>query len=75
MTTGNIPTRLTGRTALITGSASGIGKAAAERLAAEGAAVVIADVQDDLGETTAAELRASGAQAVYVHHDVTSTDE
>lgn len=46
-TTPTTPTRLTGRTALITGSASGIGKAAAERLAAEGANIVVADVQDD----------------------------
>ncbi|UBI07025.1 SDR family oxidoreductase [Corynebacterium falsenii] len=74
-TTPTTPTRLTGRTALITGSASGIGKAAAERLAAEGANIVVADVQDDLGEEFVKELETQGTKAIFVHHDVTSEDE
>ena len=49
------------RVALITGGASGIGRATAERLVADGATVVIADIQDEAGETAAAELRAGGA--------------
>jgi NAD(P)-dependent dehydrogenase (short-subunit alcohol dehydrogenase family) len=47
--------RLQGRIALITGGASGIGKAIAERLQSDGAQVVITDVQRQLGETTARE--------------------
>lgn len=47
--------RLTGRTALVTGGAAGLGRATAERLAREGANVVISDVQTALGKATAAE--------------------
>ena len=61
--------QLTGKVALVTGGASGIGAACARRLAAEGAAVVVTDVQDLKGEALAAEL---GAPSLYTHHDVTS---
>lgn len=50
--------RLAGRVAIITGGANGIGKAAAIKFAAEGAKVVIWDVQDEAGKTTLAELLA-----------------
>ncbi len=59
--------RLEGKTAVITGAASGIGAATAERFVAEGARVVIADIQDDIGEAVAAGL---GDHAVYRHCDV-----
>jgi NAD(P)-dependent dehydrogenase (short-subunit alcohol dehydrogenase family) len=62
--------RLAGRVALITGAASGIGKATAERLADEGAAIVVTDVQDELGESVAAHVRDRGGKAIYLHHDV-----
>jgi 3(or 17)beta-hydroxysteroid dehydrogenase len=61
--------RLDGRTALVTGGASGLGQAIAARLAAEGAAVVISDLQRELGERTAA-----GLGAAFVYQDVTSEE-
>ncbi len=64
-------TRFTDRVALITGGASGIGKATAQRIASEGGAVVIADVQDDMGAAVVAELEQAGGKAAFVHLDVT----
>ena len=63
--------RLEGRVALVTGAASGIGLATVRRLADEGAAVVVTDVQDEPGEQAAAALRDDGNDALYVHLDVT----
>ena len=67
--------RLAGRVALITGAASGIGKATAERLAAEGAAVMITDVDDEGGKAVAGGLGALGREAAYLHVDVASEQE
>jgi NAD(P)-dependent dehydrogenase (short-subunit alcohol dehydrogenase family) len=62
--------RLSGRIAMVTGGASGIGKAAAIRLAAEGAAVAVTDIQDGPGTAVAADLVAGGGRAIFVLHDV-----
>jgi NAD(P)-dependent dehydrogenase (short-subunit alcohol dehydrogenase family) len=67
--------RLEGRVALVTGGASGIGKASAYRLAAEGAKVLLTDIQDDAGEEIAQHLKELGHDASYLHHDVSSQSE
>ncbi|MGW4364994.1 SDR family oxidoreductase [Nocardia takedensis] len=60
--------RLTGRVALISGGASGMGAVHARAFLAEGAAVVLGDIADEAGERLAAEL---GERAAYLHLDVT----
>ncbi|GAA3973501.1 glucose 1-dehydrogenase [Actinomadura viridis] len=60
--------RFSGRVALITGGASGIGAATARRVVGEGGSVVIADIQDALGAELAGSL---GERAAFVHLDVT----
>jgi len=64
--------RVDGKVALVTGGASGIGRATAVRLAGEGAFVLVTDVDDTLGESCAAGIRDAGGQADYLHHDVAS---
>ena len=64
--------RFNGRVALVTGAASGIGKATALRLAGEGAAVVVADIQEAQGAEVVSEIEASGGRAIYQWLDVSS---
>jgi NAD(P)-dependent dehydrogenase (short-subunit alcohol dehydrogenase family) len=64
--------RLEGKVALITGAGSGMGRAAAELFASEGARVVITDVVDDAGNAAVAAVRAAGGDATYVRADVSS---
>ncbi|KQW68196.1 dehydrogenase [Phenylobacterium sp. Root77] len=64
--------RVEGKIALVTGGASGIGRGCAERLAQEGATIVVTDLQDDKGAQTVAAIEAMGGKASYLHHDVTS---
>ncbi|MFF3273282.1 SDR family NAD(P)-dependent oxidoreductase [Streptomyces chrestomyceticus] len=66
--------RFTGRTVLVTGAAAGIGAATADRLAAEGARVLLLDIDDERGERTARRIRALGGRASYEHCDVARED-
>jgi NAD(P)-dependent dehydrogenase (short-subunit alcohol dehydrogenase family) len=66
--------RVSGKTVLVTGGASGIGRGCAEALAAEGAAVVVTDIQHEAGRACVAEIEAAGGTAIYLAHDVTSED-
>ena len=67
--------RLQGKVAIVTGGASGIGAETARLFAAHGAAVVLCDVQDDLGHAVVREITDAGGIAEYFHHDVTSEDQ
>jgi NAD(P)-dependent dehydrogenase (short-subunit alcohol dehydrogenase family) len=70
-----MPNRLQGKVIVITGAAQGIGFGCAKLAAAEGASVVLADIQDALGERAAESLRSAGAKAAYVHADVTAESQ
>jgi NAD(P)-dependent dehydrogenase (short-subunit alcohol dehydrogenase family) len=61
---------IAGRVALVTGAGAGIGRAIALRLAREGAAVGVADFDDDTGRETVDEIEATSGRAAFVHVDV-----
>jgi 3alpha(or 20beta)-hydroxysteroid dehydrogenase len=65
---------LTGRRAMVTGGARGLGEGMARALARAGAAVVVADIREDLGKATVSSLREEGANAEFVALDITSDD-
>lgn len=62
------------KVALVSGAASGIGRATAELFASMGARVVASDVNEEGGAATVAELTAAGHQAIFVAADVTDED-
>ena len=64
--------KLDGKVAVITGAASGMGRATAIRFAREGASVVLTDLNAQGGETAVAECAAAGGKAVFQRTDVTS---
>ncbi len=68
-----MPSRLTGKVAIVTGSGSGIGQSIAERLAQEGANVVV-DYRDHIEEAQATQQKIAdaGGKSILVHADVTS---
>ena len=66
---------LDGRVAMVTGGASGIGRASARALAREGARVLVADIADERGEATVAEIRAAGGEAAFRRCDVTRAED
>lgn len=63
--------RLAGKTALITGAGTGIGRAGALRFASEGAKVVISEINETAGAAVADEIAAQGGEALFVRTDVT----
>ena len=65
--------RVRNKVIIVTGSGGGIGEGIAKRLAAEGAHVIVNDIQPALGEKVVADIRAAGGQAVFVAADVTQT--
>jgi NAD(P)-dependent dehydrogenase (short-subunit alcohol dehydrogenase family) len=67
--------RVQGKVAIVTGGSTGLGEATCRLLAAEGARVVIADIQDDKGQAVAGDITKSGGAAHYYHMDVTSEDQ
>lgn len=66
---------LTGRKALVTGGARGLGAGMAEALAAAGASVMIGDVLTSVGRDTAGKLSSQGAKAAFVQLDVTKEED
>ena len=66
---------LEGKVAIITGAATGIGRATAELFASEGAAVVVADRNDIEGQRTAAVINESGGDAIFLECDVSKADD
>src|SRR5437667_6393428 len=67
--------RLHDKIAIVTGAAHGIGRAIAERFAQEGAAVLVADVDEAGGEETAAMVRARGQAASFASCDITIDEQ
>lgn len=67
--------KLDGKVAVVTGAASGLGRASAMRFASEGAAIVVADLNSQGGELIVAEIAAAGGRAVYQRTDVTSESD
>ncbi len=67
--------RLTGKVAIVTGAARGIGRAIAMRLGQEGAKVVIVDLRQDEGLEAIRLIQAAGGQAMFVRTDVSDQDQ
>jgi NAD(P)-dependent dehydrogenase (short-subunit alcohol dehydrogenase family) len=67
--------KLSGKVALITGGASGIGRAAALRFAEEGAITIIADVQDTAGNQTVRQIEEAGGKSVFIRADVSQSQD
>jgi len=65
-----MPSLLTGKGAIVTGGASGIGEACSQTLAGEGASVLVTDVDDMLGKAVVDRIMKAGGKAHYLHHDV-----
>ncbi|MFC7394994.1 SDR family oxidoreductase [Scopulibacillus cellulosilyticus] len=67
--------RLDSKVSLITGGASGIGKAIAMLFSKEGSKIAITDINKDNGQSVVDEIKNSGGEAIFIQHDVTKEDE
>lgn len=67
--------RVDGKVALVTGAASGLGAAAARRLAAEGASVMLTDIAAEAGRAMADQIQGTGGHAAFAPHDVTCEED
>ena len=67
--------KLSGKVALITGAASGIGRETALLFASEGASVVACDIDDQNGADTVHNIEQAGGRALYVHSDVSKAGD
>ncbi len=67
--------RLESKVAIITGAASGIGRATAELFAEEGAKVVVVDIDSAGGEQTVSNIRSKGGEALFVHADISKDED
>jgi NAD(P)-dependent dehydrogenase (short-subunit alcohol dehydrogenase family) len=67
--------KLAGKVAWVSGGASGIGEAIAERFASEGAAVMIADLNRELGNSVVKKIQSAGGKAAYTNVDVANSDQ
>jgi len=66
---------LDGKVCVVTGSGSGIGRAAAEEMARQGGKVVVSDVNDANGQATLEAITSAGGEAVYIRADMRSNDD
>ena len=73
-TVSTIQGRLQDKVIVVTGAAQGIGEAYAKGLAAEGAKVVVADINEEAGNQVAKQIEADGGAAMFVRCDVSSAD-
>lgn len=67
--------RVSGKVALVTGGALGMGRAHSLLLAKEGAKVIVTDINDAAGKTTVADIVKAGGEAVFLHHNTASADD
>src|SRR5208283_1216932 len=67
--------RVSGKVAIVTGAASGLGKAITMLLAAEGAKVVATDINETEGKAVADEIKKKGGEALFLRHDVAKESE
>lgn len=67
--------RITDKICLVTGAANGLGEASSRLLAKEGGTVILTDIDVERGESLAQEIRDTGAQALFIRHNVTSEED